>query len=309
MGGAGQRADGQRPAVRGRSGLRPAAHRAAGRPGRAGRPQPACALALLGQTSRWKAGARATLRALATIIAALPDPAAGPARATASKSDRAASTPAPTTASSIDRCQHHHGQPQRDQHGRAQPGRRRHAGHRAGRRGALGHRRRRLRPADPGVQPGGRGAVRPQPGRRRWAWTCPRRWCPSATGSCSWTPWPATWPPGTAAGSASRVRLRALRADGTERPVELTPMPVTVGGRDLLLRLPAGRLRAGGRATTAVAEGEARFRLLSEIAPVGIVQTDVDGICRFVNDKWCEMSGHPGHRGHRPQLAQHHQPR
>ena len=60
--------------------------------------EPACALALLGQTSRWKAGARATLRALATIIAALPDPAAGPARATASNAPPPAAPPPPPAA-------------------------------------------------------------------------------------------------------------------------------------------------------------------------------------------------------------------
>ncbi len=35
---------------------------------------------------------------------------------------------------------------------------------------------------------------------------------------------------GDRSGFSRRVRLRALRADGTERAVELTPMPVTVGG-------------------------------------------------------------------------------
>ena len=119
-----------RPGRRGAARCRPAASRsrpiwtpASGAPGcwwsRPSRPAatPACALALLGQTSRWKAGARATLRALATIIAALPDPAAGPARATASKS----TTARHHHCQQHDRCQHHHGQPQRDQHGRARP--------------------------------------------------------------------------------------------------------------------------------------------------------------------------------------------
>jgi len=89
---------------------------------------------------------------------------------------------------------------------------------------------------------------------------------------------------------ASRIRLRALRSDGTERPIELTPLPVTVGEGTFLLGFvrDASDLEA---AATAVAEGEARFRLLSDLTPVGIVQTDVDGEVRFVNDKWCQMSG------------------
>ena len=85
-------------------------------------------------------------------------------------------------------------------------------------------------------------------------------------------------------------RLRALRADGTERSVDLTPMPLTVRGETYFFGLMQD-VTDLETATMAVAEGEARFRLLSELAPVGIVQTDVDGVTRFVNDKWCEMAG------------------
>jgi PAS domain S-box-containing protein len=95
---------------------------------------------------------------------------------------------------------------------------------------------------------------------------------------------------GEARGLAGPVRLRALRADGTERPVDLTPMPVTVAGETFFFGFlrDATDLQA---ATTAVAEGDARFRLLSDIAPVGIMQSDADGTCRLVNDKWCELAG------------------
>jgi PAS domain S-box-containing protein len=95
---------------------------------------------------------------------------------------------------------------------------------------------------------------------------------------------------GDASGVTRKVRLRALRADGSERPVELTPMPVRLGGQTYFF----GFLRDATElenATMAVAEGDARFRLLSDLVPVGIVQTDLEGRCRFVNDKWCEMSG------------------
>ena len=98
---------------------------------------------------------------------------------------------------------------------------------------------------------------------------------------------------GDRSGFSRRVRLRALRADGTERAVELTPMPVTVGGRHLLLRLPARRLRARGERPGRVAEGEARFRLLSEIAPVGIVQSDPEGREGSSTTSGTEMSGIP----------------
>jgi PAS domain S-box-containing protein len=97
---------------------------------------------------------------------------------------------------------------------------------------------------------------------------------------------------GDRTGFTRQIKLRALRADGTERPIELTPMPVTVGGGTYFF----GFIRDATdleNATMAVAEGDARFKLLSDLAPVGIVQTDVEGVCRFVNSKWCEMAGIP----------------
>jgi PAS domain S-box-containing protein len=41
----------------------------------------------------------------------------------------------------------------------------------------------------------------------------------------------------------------------------------------------------------AVAESEHRFRMLTELAPVGIFLSDAQGDCLFVNPKWCELSG------------------
>ena len=38
-------------------------------------------------------------------------------------------------------------------------------------------------------------------------------------------------------------------------------------------------------------DGDARFRLLSRLAPVGIVQFDAAGQCTFVNDRLCEWTG------------------
>lgn len=36
---------------------------------------------------------------------------------------------------------------------------------------------------------------------------------------------------------------------------------------------------------------ESRFRTLAESAPVGILQTDLNGNCIYVNEKWCEITG------------------
>ncbi len=43
----------------------------------------------------------------------------------------------------------------------------------------------------------------------------------------------------------------------------------------------------------ALADTEARFRLLAQLAPVGIVQNDARGRAIFVNDRWCAMTGVP----------------
>ena len=86
------------------------------------------------------------------------------------------------------------------------------------------------------------------------------------------------------------LRYPAMRADGTERMVELTPVPITVDGvvhfcgfmRDIT------ELE---HAHAALTDSEARFRVLARLAPVGIVQLDAGGLCTFANDRWCELTG------------------
>jgi PAS domain S-box-containing protein len=48
-----------------------------------------------------------------------------------------------------------------------------------------------------------------------------------------------------------------------------------------------------GQAQAALAETEARFGLLAQLAPVGIVQSDAAGRAVFVNERWCVMTGLP----------------
>jgi len=95
---------------------------------------------------------------------------------------------------------------------------------------------------------------------------------------------------GDAAALAGRTRMPILCADGSERTVELTHVPVMVDGQVHF----CGFLRDLSeleRAHMAALESEARLRLLSQLAPVGIVQTDLDGSCTFANDRWCELTG------------------
>ena len=87
-----------------------------------------------------------------------------------------------------------------------------------------------------------------------------------------------------------RVRMPILCADGTQRMTELTPVPVTIEGEVHF----CGFLREVSdleQANAALRESEARFRLLSELAPVGIVMTDLNGMYTFANVRWCAMTG------------------
>lgn len=45
------------------------------------------------------------------------------------------------------------------------------------------------------------------------------------------------------------------------------------------------------RAETALQKSEERFRTLITYSPVGVIQTDVDGECVFVNHRWSEITG------------------
>lgn len=45
------------------------------------------------------------------------------------------------------------------------------------------------------------------------------------------------------------------------------------------------------RIQTILEESEARFRTISAAAPIGILQTNADGICLYTNDSWQEMAG------------------
>jgi PAS domain S-box-containing protein len=43
--------------------------------------------------------------------------------------------------------------------------------------------------------------------------------------------------------------------------------------------------------TAAARESETHYRALSELSPVGVFKTDINGNCLYVNKRWCEFSG------------------
>jgi len=89
-----------------------------------------------------------------------------------------------------------------------------------------------------------------------------------------------------------RLHLPILRADGSERTVELSPLPLVVGGQSYFCNF-ARDVTELERANAALALSEAQLRLLTQLAPVGIARTGVTGDCAFVNERWCVLTGRP----------------
>ena len=90
--------------------------------------------------------------------------------------------------------------------------------------------------------------------------------------------------------ATGRARVPLLCADGTERIVELTARQLTRDDGTFFCGFFRD-LTEFEHTQTALAESQARFSLLAQLAPVGIVQTDADGRAAFVNDRWCAIAG------------------
>ena len=89
-----------------------------------------------------------------------------------------------------------------------------------------------------------------------------------------------------------RMHLPMLRGDGTERTVELTPLPLLVSGQVYFCSF-ARDLTELEQASAALAASEAQVRALSELAPVGIARTDDTGTCVYINERWSALNGQP----------------
>jgi PAS domain S-box-containing protein len=86
----------------------------------------------------------------------------------------------------------------------------------------------------------------------------------------------------------TRARMRGNRPDGTRPVIEFSVLPVQAGERHYFAAFVHDNAAvAAGQSR----ETDVRFGMLSELAPVGIVQADADGICTFVNGRWCRLTG------------------
>ncbi|HEY6277554.1 MAG TPA: PAS domain S-box protein, partial [Streptosporangiaceae bacterium] len=101
---------------------------------------------------------------------------------------------------------------------------------------------------------------------------------------------------------AGPVELLVRHADGREQLAELTLLPLVVRGQAyfcILLRDPAASEPAPREqpasperpAPPEPAPADVHFRLLAQLAPVGIAETGPDGSCTFVNERWCMLNG------------------
>lgn len=93
-------------------------------------------------------------------------------------------------------------------------------------------------------------------------------------------------------GSAYRNEYRVVHPDGQERIV-LDQAEVTYAPDGTPLRMTGSLLdiTERARAENALRASEERFRRLADHAPVGIYETDADGGCRWVNERWCQIAG------------------
>jgi PAS domain S-box-containing protein len=87
-----------------------------------------------------------------------------------------------------------------------------------------------------------------------------------------------------------------VRRDGSRFSAEYTASPIVSGGRTLGLVKAFHDVTERKRYEAALAEAEARFRMIAEKSPVMIWRTDASGRCDYVNQAWGEFCGPgPGH--------------
>lgn len=88
-----------------------------------------------------------------------------------------------------------------------------------------------------------------------------------------------------------RIEVPAIRADGTEFPVELTITPLELPDGQQLFTAFVRDITDRQRAEAALAEGEERLRLAVEVAQLGTYDTDMTTGVSTVNDRYLRMFG------------------
>jgi len=92
--------------------------------------------------------------------------------------------------------------------------------------------------------------------------------------------------------SIESLELRIIKSDNSRLDVLMNATPLDNAGLAILTFTDITRRKQiEEKITAAVRESEDVFRLLSQVAPVGIFFTDHEGNLFYVNDQWCEITG------------------
>ena len=89
---------------------------------------------------------------------------------------------------------------------------------------------------------------------------------------------------------AERREISGLRADGSLFDAEASISHIELGGHTYFAAIVRD-VSAARHDARVLGRSEQRFRQLAASAPVGIFQTDAQGHCIYVNDRWSEMAG------------------
>lgn len=92
--------------------------------------------------------------------------------------------------------------------------------------------------------------------------------------------------------STPRNKVQMIRLDGTIMEAEFSAASITWNGQAAFL-LHLTDISVRQQLEREKDKAEDRFRLLTTHAPVGLVLSDPQGSCLYVNERWCELSGLP----------------
>ncbi len=85
--------------------------------------------------------------------------------------------------------------------------------------------------------------------------------------------------------------LTLLRGDGARCRVRLDCLGAAGGEGPAALRIAIVDIDELARVHRALARSEEHYRRLARISPAGILHADAEGMCAYVNARWCEISG------------------